>query len=83
MTAVRVRFFATLREPVGCRELAVDGVRDIAALWRYLECSLPATAIAALRATGVRIAVNQEMIEHNATLVAGDEVAFLPPITGG
>jgi molybdopterin synthase sulfur carrier subunit len=58
-------------------------VGDVSTLWRHLEQTLPANAIAALRASGVRIAVNQEMIEHNAALAPGDEVAFLPPITGG
>jgi molybdopterin synthase sulfur carrier subunit len=81
---IRVRFFATLREQVGRGDVTIDqDVPDVSALWRHLEQMLPANAIAALRASGVRIAVNQEMIEHNAALAPGDEVAFLPPITGG
>jgi molybdopterin converting factor small subunit len=64
-------------------ELPSADVVDVATLWRRLQESLPADAFAALHGGGVRIAVNQELIEHDATLRAGDEVAFLPPITGG
>ncbi|HZF18370.1 MAG TPA: MoaD/ThiS family protein, partial [Burkholderiales bacterium] len=31
----------------------------------------------------VRAAVNQEMAQAAATIKAGDEVAFFPPVTGG
>ena len=31
----------------------------------------------------VRIAVNQSLISGECALAAGDEVAFLPPVTGG
>jgi molybdopterin converting factor subunit 1 len=85
MNGIRVRFFATLREQTGREhmELSSEDVVDIATLWRRLQGSLAPDAITALRARGVRIAVNQELIEHDAPLRAGDEVAFLPPITGG
>jgi molybdopterin synthase sulfur carrier subunit len=81
---VRVRFFATLREQIGRSALTIDAdVANVSELWRHLERTLPAEAIGALRAKGVRVAVNQEMIEHDAPLADGDEVAFMPPITGG
>ena len=85
MNAIQVRFFASLREQIGRDriDVAASGVTDIASLWRRLTLELPSEAIAALRTRGTRIAVNQELIEHNATLAPGDEVAFLPPITGG
>jgi molybdopterin synthase sulfur carrier subunit len=36
-------------------------------------------------ATGkaVRMALNHQMIEHDAPLQEGAEVAFFPPVTGG
>jgi len=40
-------------------------------------------AFAALSAPNVRIAVNKEFVEGGCTLRDGDEVAFMPPITGG
>ena len=32
---------------------------------------------------GISIAVNQELVGANQPLQAGDELAFLPPFTGG
>ena len=32
---------------------------------------------------GVRLAVNQVLVHGNVRLSAGDEVAFLPPMSGG
>ncbi len=37
----------------------------------------------ALNETQTLIAVNQEIVAINHLLKAGDEVAFLPPVTGG
>jgi molybdopterin converting factor small subunit len=31
----------------------------------------------------MRIAVNRELIDDDAVLGHGDEVAFMPPVTGG
>lgn len=31
----------------------------------------------------VRGAINHELVDDNATIVDGDEVAFFPPVTGG
>ena len=32
---------------------------------------------------GISIAVNQELVDADQPLQAGDELAFLPPFTGG
>ena len=50
---------------------------------------LPASAISALQQENIKVAVNQQLIEQadyeNCSLCFddGDEVAFLPPVTGG
>lgn len=55
------------------------------ALLAALKPALGADGYAALTAENVRIAVNQEFVEGAARveLKPGDEVAFLPPVTGG
>ncbi len=70
-------------------------LRD-AAGWREREMPLPATTHAlidqlaadpalgeALRGRGVQVAVNKAVVRGDHPLAAGDEVAFLPPMSGG
>ena len=80
--SIRVLFFASLREDVGIAEISVQA-HDTMALLKALAEQLPEPAMQALTQDNVRIAVNQQIIEGNTRLTAGDEVAFLPPVTGG
>lgn len=80
--AVKVLFFASLREDVGCSELEARAA-DTAELMTVLAAQMPVEAMQILSQTNVRIAVNQQLIEGTVPLQAGDEVAFLPPVTGG
>ncbi len=81
---VTVRFFASLREETGRESLdleledaTIEGVRaSLAAVFGKDEH-------AALNAPGVRVAVNQALAQGAVVLQPGDEVAFLPPVTGG
>ena len=58
-------------------EPRVSGLRS------KLESLLGADALAALSAQGVRVCVNQTIVRDDVGLHTGDEVAFLPPVTGG
>jgi MoaE-MoaD fusion protein len=74
---VRVRLFAGLRERAGCSELELDLpdgalVEDALEQMRALTEGVP-----------VVMAVNQEYAEPTATLHGGDEVALIPPVSGG
>ncbi|MEE2782147.1 MAG: MoaD/ThiS family protein [Pseudomonadota bacterium] len=82
MKEVRVIFFASLREEVGCDEIAVQA-GSLNELLDELRRQLSETAIIALTAENVRIAVNQMLVDGVVDLQPGDEVAFLPPVTGG
>lgn len=75
---IKVKFFASLRERVGCggMELSADRVRNVAEVWSA-ACSgqpLPVNTLAA---------VNMEYVDITAAVKDGDEVAFFPPVTGG
>ena len=78
---VRVRLFAGLREAMGWSEQLVELAPAAGTtpeqLWRQLGLQ-PANPPA-----GVRVAINQQFAAWDANLVAGDELAFLPPISGG
>lgn len=82
MKEVRVIFFASLREEVGCDEIVVQA-GSLNELLDELRRQLSETAIIALTAENVRIAVNQMLVNGVVDLQPGDEVAFLPPVTGG
>jgi MoaE-MoaD fusion protein len=74
---VRVHLFAALRERAGVNELALelpDGalVRDALARVERLTSGLP-----------VVMAVNQEYAGEDQVLSAGDEIALIPPVSGG
>ena len=76
---VRIRLFAMLRERAGASELSLElpegaCVRD----------ALAADAVAAL-AEGLPLvmAVNREYASADAPLSAGDELALIPPVSGG
>jgi molybdopterin synthase catalytic subunit len=79
---VTVLFFGALREAIGAKELAVTLPPDasVAALRRLLLETQPAFASLAGR---LRVAVNREFAADECALAAGDEVAFLPPVSGG
>ncbi len=80
--AVTVKFFASLREDLGRAELELAAA-SVADLLDALRAELGAD-MAAIEQENVRIAVNQDLIDDlTLPLTAGDEVAFLPPVTGG
>ena len=71
---VRVRLFAGLRERAGWSERAVEAA-TVADVWGALELGdEPA---------GLLYAVNRAYAERNQPLADGDEVALIPPVSGG
>lgn len=82
MVQVRVLFFGRLKEITGRAEEAAelsDGTRLEDLFARY-ESQFPELA---KHRGSVVASVNQEFAPWNAALRGGDEVAFLPPVSGG
>ncbi len=78
-----VLFFASLREVVGVERITVDAT-SLAALMNELKARFTPEAYEELTAENVRIALNQELVNGDpGQLQGGDEIAFLPPVTGG
>lgn len=78
----RVRFFAALREMVGTRELnleVADG-QTVGGLYRELCSRFP--RLGDYNST-LLYSVNAEYVSPDHTLRDGDEVAFIPPVSGG
>jgi MoaE-MoaD fusion protein len=80
--AVRVRLFAIQRELAGTREvrLALPEGADIEAAWRALVALHP--VLEPGRAS-LRFARNGDYADATTALVDGDEVAMIPPVSGG
>jgi MoaE-MoaD fusion protein len=74
---VRVRLFAALRERAGSEEIELD-LPDGAVVGDALERLEPFT-------DGIRVvmAVNREYADADLPLQSGDEVALIPPVSGG
>jgi molybdopterin converting factor subunit 1 len=79
---VTVRLFARLRELAGAAEVTLD-VADpatVADVWSALTRAHPALAP---YAGAMSCAVNEDYARLTTMLCDGDEVAFLPPVSGG
>ena len=82
---IRVRFFAALRERLGTESLDISASAgiDVKALLELIRRQLGDGAIEILSAPNVRIALNKEFVTDRCRVSDGDEIAFMPPITGG
>ena len=74
---MRILFFGRLRDGAPAGPVP-PGIGDTDALRAWLGEGRPE-----LLDISVRIAVNDEMILGNRVLDEGDEIAFLPPMSGG
>jgi molybdopterin converting factor subunit 1 len=79
---ITVRLFARLRDIVGSGELAreVPVGATVQAIWNALVDEYPALAPYAAVSS---CAVNEEYARFTSVLEDGDEIAFLPPVSGG
>ena len=79
---MRVLFFAQLKDVTGCDtvEIGCSSPLDRDGLWAALLEKFP--GLAAHR-PGVRLARNCEYAAPDALFADGDEVALLPPVSGG
>lgn len=85
MISVSVLFFASLQEAThtGAMQLSLPEGSNLTLLMQRLEQDLSSEALDAVQSENVRIAVNQTLVSSSCTLEDGDEIAFLPPVTGG
>jgi molybdopterin synthase catalytic subunit/molybdopterin converting factor small subunit len=74
---VTIRLFAGLRERAGSgeRELELPDRAEVGSVWEELDLGD--------EPTGLLYAVNKEYAARDRTLADGDEVALIPPVSGG
>jgi sulfur-carrier protein len=79
---VRVRLFASLRELAGRSELDLelpaDATPEIA--WKQLAELIPSLAG---RRASLSAAANRRYVPFDTPLGEGDELVFIPPVSGG
>jgi sulfur-carrier protein len=79
---VTVHLFAAARDLVGSPTVSIDlpAGATVASLRHELATRYPALASLLSRSA---VAVNQEYAEDSVTLSPGDELAVIPPVSGG
>ena len=79
--AVKLVFLGKLADLAAAPERDVTGPLD----WSGLLAALPGALGEAIRGDKVKLAVNGTVLADKASLAAkeGDEVALLPPVSGG
>jgi len=82
---IKVRFFAALRESLGVDSLEISSAAntDLSGLLEHIRRTLGDAAVEALCAPDIRVALNREFVLGECVMTDGDEIAFMPPITGG
>lgn len=81
---ITVRFFAMLKGLAGTETKTFDtgGRVTVGELKKVVAGELPRLA-EALGSRSILVSVNQEFAGDNTVVEEGDEVAFLPPFSGG
>src|SRR5712691_3818033 len=72
---VKVRLFAGLRERAGWSERELEGITHVEDVWPALGLGV--------EPAGLLYAVNKEYAQRDRELQEGDEVALIPPVSGG
>jgi molybdopterin converting factor subunit 1 len=77
---IKLRYFAVLRDQAGKSEDTVDTMAEDPAELYHQLCQ---DAVLTLGREHVRAAVNGEFVDWDTPLQCGDEVVFIPPVSGG
>lgn len=81
---IELRYFAWLRERLGTGTEQVETTAEtVAELIEELKARDDIHAFVFEDLTGIRAAVDQELVTFDASISGAREVAFFPPMTGG
>lgn len=80
MISLTIHLFAAYREAVGSRQvkLQVHPEATVAEVWQALQAQYPG-----LRTPRPAAAVNEDYATLDTVVHDGDDIAFLPPVSGG
>jgi MoaE-MoaD fusion protein len=79
---MKVLFFAKSREAAGCSEGTLDSSRKVTQpeFWALLVDKFP--GLASMRKSA-RLARSETYLEANEEIFPNDEIAVIPPVSGG
>jgi molybdopterin converting factor subunit 1 len=79
---IKLRFFASVRERLGIAETLWQGSdhETVGTIWEALKRNHPELA---LLEKSLAFAVNQEYVSRDYPLKDNDELALIPPVSGG
>ena len=86
MAETKLIYFAWVRERIGKPDEALelpDDVRTVRDLLSFLKARGEGYEAALLHPEVIRVAIDQEHVNHDATLAGAREIALFPPMTGG
>jgi molybdopterin synthase sulfur carrier subunit len=79
----KVLMLGRLRDVAGWRERTLDAPPATLSALRALLAKEDPVLGEALAGKGVQAAVNKALVRADAAIAPGDEIAFLPPMSGG
>ncbi len=81
---ITIKFFASIRENIGIGSCAYEtAALTVGQLREELIAEGGAYAESLAMERSLRMALNHIMVESDAKLNDGSEIAFFPPVTGG
>ena len=81
---IKILFFAQLRERLDCDAMTFDLNSTVTTGWLRRQLAEQGELWRdCLQQGNLLMAVNQTLVDENAVVHDGDEVAFFPPVTGG
>ncbi|NVK24090.1 MAG: molybdopterin converting factor subunit 1 [Gammaproteobacteria bacterium] len=82
---IQVKFFAQLKEKLGCGELTLSFPSESVTVSEVKSALSSKGSVwqKSLADGHVLMAVNHDLVVESFSVEDGDEVAFFPPVTGG
>lgn len=83
---MQILYFGWVRSKIGVSGEEIEppsDVKDVRTLIGWLHGRGTGYTEAFEDLSVIRVAVNQEMVELDAAIAPGDEIALFPPMTGG
>ncbi len=83
---MKLRYFAWVRERIGTAEEDIEipaGVVTVRDLLLWLRSRDEGYEAALLHPEAIRVAIDQEHVNHREPIAGAREIALFPPMTGG